>query len=223
LRAESYSDTAVVVNEFGDVGLDGFLVEHSLEQMVEMTSGCLCCTIRGDIRETLLDLHRRREQGEIPSFARLVVETTGLADPAPVIHTLMAEPRLMGIYSLGGVITTVDALAGEPSLAGHVECVKQVAVADRIILTKTDIAVDPAAQANIDRLRKSVARLNPGAPILDRNDPGFDFRELFDASLYDPRTKGFEVQEWLDAEAYDAEDHHGHHGHAHHSADGHDH
>lgn len=223
LRDPSFSDTAVVVNEFGDVGLDGFLVEHSLEQMVEMTSGCLCCTIRGDIRETLLDLHRRRELGEIPSFARLVVETTGLADPAPVIHTLMAEPRLQGIYSLGGVITTVDALAGEPSLAGYIECVKQVAVADRIVLTKTDLAADPASQETIEGLRAALARINPGAPILDRNDQGFDYRELFDASLYDPSTKGFDVQEWLDAEAYDGESHHRHHEHTHHGVDAHEH
>jgi G3E family GTPase len=222
----SFSDTAVVVNEFGDVGLDGFLVEHSLEQMVEMTSGCLCCTIRGDIRETLLDLHRRRELGEIPYFARLVVETTGLADPAPVIHTLMAEPRLTGIYTLGGVITTVDALAGEPSLTGHVECVKQVAVADRVVLTKTDLAVDLATQATTERLLKAVARINPGVPILDRNDQDFDFRELFDASLYDPRIKGFEVQEWLDAEASNGESHHSDHSHhdrTHDGADAHDH
>ena len=223
LGKPEFSDTAVVVNEFGDVGLHGFLVEHSLEQMVEMTSGCLCCTIRGDIRETLLDLHRRREAGDIPRFRRLVVETTGLADPAPVIHTLMAEPRLMGIYSLGGVITTVDALVGEPSLADHLESVKQVAVADRIVLTKTDLAVDDASRESLGHLRETLASINPGASILDRNDPDFDYHELFDVSRYDPGTKGFDVQEWLDAEAYERESRHSHHAHAHRGVHAHDH
>lgn len=223
LNNPQFGDTAVVVNEFGDVGLDGFLIEHSLEQMVEMTSGCLCCTIRGDIRETLLDLHRRRASGEIPRFRRLVVETTGLADPAPVIHTLMAEQRLFGLYSLGGVVTTVDALNGQASIENHIECVKQVAVADRIVLTKTDLVVDAAAQEEVESLRSAVARINPGAPILDRNDQGFDHSELFDTSLYDPATKGFDVQAWLDAEAYDGESHHRHHDHSHHDHSDHDH
>lgn len=223
LRDPKFSDTAIVVNEFGDVGLDGFLVEHSLEQMVEMTSGCLCCTIRGDIRETLLDLHRRRAAGEIPRFSRLVVETTGLADPAPVIHTLIAEPRLMGLYVLGGVVTTVDALAGEASLAGHLECVKQIAVSDRIVLTKTDLAGDLASPEDIEMLRSAVSRINPGAPILDRNDRRFDFRALFDLTQYDPGTKGFQVQEWLNAEAYDGESVHTHHAHTHHVGGEHDH
>lgn len=216
LNDPQFGDTAVVVNEFGDVGLDGFLIEHSLEQMVEMTSGCLCCTIRGDIRETLLDLHRRRGADEIPRFQRLVVETTGLADPAPVIHTLMAEPRLYGLYSLGGVVTTVDALNGQSSLENHIECVKQVAVADRIVLTKTDLAVDVPAFDNVESLRAAIERINPGAPILDRNDPQFDYSELFETSLYDPTTKGFDVQAWLDAEAYEGESHHRHHDHSHH-------
>jgi G3E family GTPase len=237
LSDAAFSDTAVVVNEFGDVGLDQFLVEHSDEQLVEMTSGCLCCTIRGDIRETLLDLHRRRALGQIPGFRRLVVETTGLADPAPVIHTLMTEERLTDAFVLGGVITTVDIVSAESTLSRHEECVKQIAVADRIVLTKTDLAKDPASQNDIRTLRDSISRMNPGAPILDRNDPGFDFRELFDTALYDPAMKGFEVQEWLNAEAYedshDAHDHthdhahdHAHNGHGHthhdHMAHGHD-
>ena len=135
----------------------------------------------------------------------------------------MAEPRLTGLYSLGGVITTVDGLAGEPSLANHIECVKQIAVADRIVLTKSDLAVDRTSREKIARLRKAVAEINPGAPILDRNREPFDFRELFDASLYDPASKGFQVQEWLDAEAYEGESEHRHHAHMHHGAAAHDH
>ena len=218
LHDPRFSRTAVVVNEFGEVGLDGILVEHSREELVEMTSGCLCCTIRGDIRETLLDLHHRLEQGNIPTFDRLVVETTGLADPAPVIHTLMTEERLAGRYMLGGVVTTVDAVNAESSLARHVECVKQIAVADRIVLTKTDLAKDSASRTDLKKLRSALSQLNRGAPILDRSDPRFDIRRLFDTSLYNPATKGFDVQKWLNAEAFE-DDHHAHHGHHDHGHD----
>lgn len=227
LSDPAFSDTAVIVNEFGDVGLDQFLVEHSFEQLVEMTSGCLCCTIRGDIRETLLDLHRRRELGEIPRFRRLVVETTGLADPAPVIHTLMTEERVIDNFVLGGVITTVDIVNAESALSRHEECVKQIAVADRIVLTKTDLAKDPASLKDIGLLRETISRINPGSPILDRNDPDFDFLELFDTALYDPAMKSFDVQQWLNAEAFEEPHDHGHahhdHHHAHHDHAHHDH
>ena len=221
LHDPGFSRTAVVVNEFGEVGLDGILVEHSREQLVEMTSGCLCCTIRGDIRETLLDLHHRLEQGSIPAFDRLVVETTGLADPAPVIHTLMTEERLAGRYMLGGVVTTVDTVNAESSLARHDECIKQIAVADRIVLTKTDLAKDPASRTDLKKLRSTLSQLNPGARILDRSDQRFDIRHLFDTSLYDPATKGFDVQRWLNAEAFE-DDHHTHHTHHHHHDHEHD-
>lgn len=218
LRDPRFNDTAVVVNEFGEIGLDGIMVEHSDEQLVEMTTGCLCCTIRGDIRETLLSLHRRRDQGEIPAFGRLVVETTGLADPAPVVHTLMSETQLKGRYMLGGVVTTVDIVNGEGSLARHAECVKQVAVADRIVLTKTDLAVDSASRADLGKLRQQLHRLNPGAPILDRNNRHFDLRDMFETSLFDPTTKSFDVQRWLNLEAYenDQEAQAQHHHHPHH-------
>lgn len=216
LRDPRFSDTAVIVNEFGEIGLDGFLVEHSREQLVEMTSGCLCCTIRGDIRQTLLALHRRQAQGESPAFDRLVIETTGLADPAPVIHTLMTDPRLADGYMLGGVVTTVDAVTVESSLHVHAECLKQIAVADRLVLTKTDMVKDPASRAELAALRRSLRRLNPGASILDRNVRPFDLRQLFDTSLYDPASKSFDVRTWLNAEAYaNDSDEHGDHTHHH--------
>ena len=110
LQQPAFDKTAIVVNEFGEIGLDGILIEHSRDQIVEMTSGCLCCTIRGDIRQTLLDLHSRRARGDIPAFDRVIVESTGLADPAPVVHTLMSDPLLDRCYMLGGVVTTIDAL-----------------------------------------------------------------------------------------------------------------
>ena len=218
LQDPCFSHTAVVVNEFGEVGLDGDLVAHSLDQLVEMTSGCLCCTIRGDIRETLLDLHHRMKQGEIPTFGRLVVETTGLADPAPVIHTLMSEARLADRYRLGGVVATVDTVNGASSLSRYSESVKQVAVADRIVLTKTDLAKDPASRADLMQLRRELGQLNPGAPILDQNDPQFELSGLFDPFRYDPATKDVRVQEWLNAEAF-GDDHDAHHGHRDHEHD----
>ena len=197
-----FRSTAVVVNEFGEVGLDGDLIQHSQEQFVEMTSGCLCCTIRGDIRETLLDLHHRCLQGQIPMVERLVVETTGLADPAPVLHTLMTDATLAGRYMLNGVVTTIDTINGAASLARHSECVKQVAVADRIVLTKTDLAGDAASHCDLQALRCTIAKLNPSAPILDRNGPDFDYQSLFNIPGFCPASKVNEVQEWLNAEAY---------------------
>jgi G3E family GTPase len=218
LRDPRFSDTAVVVNEFGEVGLDGFLVEHSSEQTVEMTTGCLCCTIRGDIRQTLLRLHDRRTRGEIPAFERLIVETTGLADPAPVVHTLIADASLSRRYALSGIVTTVDALAGAATLDRQAECVKQAAIADRIVLTKTDLAAGDDEKREVGELRRSLARLNPGARILDRNTPGFDLRALFDTALFDPLSRPAEVRRWLNAEAFADEEAHDHnygHGHDH--------
>ena len=216
LRDPRFGDTAVVVNEFGEIGLDGFLIEHTDEQIIEMTSGCLCCTIRGDIRETLMMLHGRRSRGEIPAFRRLVVESTGLADPAPVIHTLMSDPGLDRRYMLGGIVTTIDAINGEATLDAHPECMKQAAVADRLVVTKTDLTAGPSSRRDVEALRRRLRALNPGAPILERHDPAFDLGRLFDTSLYDPETKSMDVLNWLRAEAaLDDGDHH-HHGHGHH-------
>ena len=220
LENPQFGDTAVIVNEFGEVGLDGFLVEHSNEQLVEMTTGCLCCTIRGDIRQTLAMLHERRENGDIPAFSRLVIETTGLADPAPVIHTLTADPSVAGIFVLKGVVTTVDVINGERTLERQPECLKQVAVADRIVLTKTDIVKDPASGRDTQRLWKQLRKINPGADIQDGNDPKFSVQRLFDAGHYNPGEKPAEVRAWLNAEAYDEKVHaHGHDGHHPHDHD----
>ncbi len=213
LRDPRFHDTAVVINEFGEVGIDHDLVTHAPEQMVEMTTGCLCCTVRGDIRHTLLKLYLARLRFEVPQFNRLIVETTGLADPAPVIHTLMSDRALDTRYTLGGVVTTVDSVNGDATLRNHAECVKQVAVADRLVLTKTDLARDPASARDLAALTAALRRLNPGADLLDARSPGFDLRRLFDTALYDPAAKTMDVQQWLRAEAY-AEGHADHAGHA---------
>ena len=205
LRDPRFANTAVIVNEFGEVGLDGALVQHREEQIVEMTSGCLCCTIRGDVSSVLLDLHERRKKQEISPFNRVVVETTGLADPAPVIHTLMAEWQLMDRYSLNGIVTVVDVMNGEQSMANHPECMKQVAVADRIVLTKSDLLPSQSRDSEVKRVFAAVRGIDPGAHLQNIHDPEFNLDKLFDASLYDPSTKTSDVRRWLNAEAYSVE------------------
>ena len=186
--------------------------------VVETTTGCLCCTIRGDIREALLRLHARMTAGEIGGFSRLVIETTGLADPAPPIQTLIADPRLARRFALAGVVTAVDAVNGEATLDGHEEAVRQVAVADRIVLTKSELARDPASRRDLDALAARLCALAPGAAILDRSALGFDLRRLFDMTAFDPGAKTMDVRDWLNAEPL--EDHQGRH---HHEGNGHAH
>ena len=168
LKHSEFQNTAVIVNEFGEVGLDGVLIEHSENQIIEMTSGCLCCTVRGDIRQTLLMLYSKQENGEIPKFDRVVVESTGLADPAPVIHTLMSDRFLEHRFMLGGIVTTVDATNGLSTIEKHKECEKQVAVADRIVITKTDIKNIEISREVIDSLMARLSALNPTAQLCER-------------------------------------------------------
>ena len=220
LHDPGFVDTAVIVNEFGEVGLDGILIHHEDDQIVEMTSGCICCTIRGDIRQTLLKLQRDLDLGRIPNFSRLVVESTGLADPAPVIHTLMSDPFLDNHYMLGGVITTIDAINGEATLDSHKECLKQIAVADRLVITKTDLIDESSSLEQLEKLKSKLSSINPNAPILYRQEQGYEFSSLFNTSLYDPNSKTINVRQWLNDEANINNDEiHNHqhvHGHDHH-------
>ncbi len=217
LPQPAMADTAVVINEFGEVGLDHLLVENSSDDTVVLSSGCLCCTIRGDLVDTLRSLFLRRRKGSIPQFKRVVIETTGLADPAPVLHTLMQDPLVSECYRLDGVITTVDAVNGMDQLDRQMESVKQAAVADRLLLTKSDLAEAPKVAALQERLRK----LNPAAPIRLIRDGQIDAGELLNAGLYNPDTKSLDVRRWLKAEAY-SDHHHDHeHGHGHHHDHGH--
>jgi G3E family GTPase len=210
LKDPALAGTAVIVNEFGKVSLDHLLVEYISDNIVLLQSGCLCCTMRGDLvdaLETLLrDLDNRR-----CTFRRVLLETTGLADPAPVLHTAMSHPYLLLRYRLDGVITVVDAIHGETELNEHAEAVKQVAVADRIVLSKTDLADGDQSERIIRRLRA----LNPAAPVLDaaRGDATAD--RLLNCGLYDPERKIPDVKKWLAAEAYADAHAHSHHGHDH--------
>jgi G3E family GTPase len=235
LRDPAMAKTAVIINEFGEIGLDDLLVQGELlnhvdpagqTQFVKMNAGCLCCTVRGDLEVALRDLYLKRVRGQVPDFVRVMIETTGLADPAPILHTLIDDPVLAAYYRLDGVVATVDAVNADAQLDAQFESVKQIAVADRLVLTKTDIA-DPAKVA---ALRLRLAAINPAAPVIDAIQGQVDPARLFDAGLYNPATKTADVRRWLAEEAYavrkgheHAHDHAHDHGHDHSHDHGHDH
>jgi G3E family GTPase len=160
LKQPELGDTAVIVNEFGAVGLDHLLMDAIDGEMVVLQSGCVCCTLRSDLESALRSLLARRDRGEIPRFERIVVETTGLADPAPLVQMTLNNPLVSHFCTLGAVLTTVDAVNAERQLAEHEEARKQVALADRILVTKTDL--DPTA---LERLMPRLRALNPIASV----------------------------------------------------------
>ncbi len=176
LADPALSGTAVLINEFGEVGLDHHLIERIDETVVLLRSGCLCCTIRGELALAIRDLHSRRERGLLPAFGRLIVESTGLADPFPILATLKADPVLRHHVRAGAVITTVDAVNGQSQIGRHTESVRQVAAADRLVLTKTDLADEDT----IERLLAHVRQINPDAPIVRAADPALDPVALLD-------------------------------------------
>ncbi len=190
-------DTAVLVNELGEIGVDHHLVKSCSESMVLLDSGCMCCTVRGDLVEALRELFFRRTRGEIPEFQRVVIETTGLADPAPIIHTLIEDPLVAAYYKLEGVVTTVDGERGATQLDREFESVKQAAMADRLILTKSDLA----APRDLDALQARLQALNPGATIY-RSSGHAEAEWLLGLKAYDSQTKHPDVVRWLNAEKY---------------------
>lgn len=209
LRQPAMANVMVIINEFGEIGIDHELVENATDDMILLQSGCLCCTVRGDLIDTLRTLYSKRARSEIPQFDRVVIETTGLADPAPILQALMADGLVVSRFELDGVITTVDAVAGEATLDRHIEAVRQAAAADRLLLTKTDLVPAAAAEGLERRLRK----LNPAAPILRTVAGNIEPHRLFHAGLYDPVTKSPDVQRWLQEEKF------GHHHHGQTSGD----
>ena len=220
LKDPSLTDTAVIINEFGEVGIDHLLVEQSGDGIIELSDGCLCCTIRGELVDTLADLMDRMQTGKIQPLKRVVIETTGLADPAPVLQAVMGNPVLAQSFSLDGVITVVDAVNGLSTLASHPEAVKQVAVADRVLVSKTAMA----DAATLEAVKREIAALNPRAPVSDVDTPGLAGPDLLANGLYDPGSKSADVRRWLHEEAHghhhhdhdhDHDDHHHHHDHGH--------
>jgi len=211
LASAELSDTAVIINEFGEIGLDHLLVQRSTENLIVLNNGCLCCTVRGDLVETSADLEARVLRGEITPFRRIVIETTGLADPAPILHTIMADPAVSRRWRLEGVITTVDAVNGARTLRAHREALKQSAVADRILLTKSDIA----AVDDLAALRAQLRQLSPATPVIEVVGGRVDPAEIFNVGLFEPGGKIADVSRWLAEHAQSASHGHDHDGHGH--------
>jgi G3E family GTPase len=227
LRSPSMANTAVVINEFGEVGLDHLLAAQSDDTIMVLENGCLCCTVFGDLVTTLNNLYHAREDGKIPRFDHVVIETSGLADPSPLIQAFLSDPTLAGLYRIGGVVATVDAVNGPATLDHHVESVRQVALADQILLTKLDLIDAAKTKAAEVALTARLHRLNPAAKISRIDDPAFNVGELLRAGGLNPTGAAADARAWLNAAAYepahDAHDHAHHHDHDHaHDAD-HDH
>ena len=223
LRDPQLRDTAVLINEFGEIPLDHLLVEKIDGDMMVLSSGCLCCNLRGDLVTALEKLLRNLDNGRA-TFSRVIVETTGLADPAPLLQTLMQHPYLVLRFRLDGVVTLVDAVNGSDTLDNHSEAVKQAAVADRIVLTKTDLLATPEGRDKENALRARLRKLNPGAAILDAAAGEATVSALTGCGLYDPSRKIPDVSRWLadeaiaaahDTHGHDHDHHHDHH-HGHH-------
>ena len=210
LKQPALAGTAVLVNEFGEIGLDHLLVRKLDADTVLLSAGCLCCTVRGDLARALRDLLPRARRDEI---SRVVIETTGLADPAPILATLLSDPVAASAYRLDGIVTVVDAVNGPATLDAQPEAVRQVAVADRIVLSKTDLA-GPSG------LRERLRRLNPAAPIVVADHGAVAPDAILHAGLFDAGGKIPDVRAWLDAEAF-ADAAHGYDRH-HHDPNRHD-
>lgn len=201
LRSPRLEDTAVLVNEFGEVGLDHHLIEHATESTLLLDNGCLCCAVRGDLQASLRDLLTRRERGEIPRFERIVIETSGLADPVPIAYTVLADPLVQHHYRLGNILTVVDTVNAGTSVARFPESEKQVLTADHLLITKLDLA-EAGDEAG---LRILLARLNPSATISDASD--LDPAALLADDLYTEAGKARAVDRWRDASERPHDDH----------------
>ena len=219
LKDPQLADTAVIINEFGDVSIDHLLVEASSDGVIELSDGCLCCTVRGELVDTLADLMDRMQTGRIKPLKRVVIETTGLADPAPVLQSVLGNPIIAQNFRLDGVVTVIDAVNGAQTIASHVEAMKQVAVADRLVISKTGLA----GKDQLDVLSEVLKDLNPRAPIIDGNREEAGRADLFACGLYDPSTKVADVGRWLQDESGEGHDQQAHHHHHHHVHDDHGH
>ena len=202
LAQGGFKDTAVIVNEFGEISIDHLVVADLAENILELRDGCLCCTIRGDLVMTLRDLNRRRYLEEIPSFSRVIVETTGLADPVPLVHTMMANAPIMTAYKLDAVICVVDGEHGLATLSEHDTAQDQVAMADILVISKVDVA----ARDTLDALHARIAGINAGAEVVEVANGEIDATHLFGRSLFQPEARGAALADWVGA----ADAHHDH-------------
>jgi G3E family GTPase len=201
------ADTAVIINEFGSVGLDHLLVESVDDNIVLLKSGCICCTIRTDLKDTILSLFERMRRGEVKPFTRLVIETTGLADPAPIVATLSADLMLKYHFRIGNIITVVDVPNGIHNIKTYAESARQVAVADRLIISKSDLADQQA----LEGLKHVLAAMNPAAEVLVLDEAADPAETLLVDTIHDLSARPAEVARWIAAET----SHGHHHEHAH--------
>ncbi|SFB24505.1 GTPase, G3E family [Rhizobium sp. NFR07] len=225
LRDPAAKDIAVIINEFGEVGIDNLLVEASGDSLVELSNGCLCCTVRGELVDTLASMIDAFQTGRAKRVTRVVIETTGLADPAPVMQSVMGNPIIAQDFELAGVVTVVDAVNGFATLDAHEEAVKQVAVADRLVISKQTLA----SAEQLSALRARLTALNPRAAVTDGDDASAGSLAILENGLCDPSSKIADVDRWLrDEMAADAHHDHGHgehrhDAHSHHHGHGHEH
>ncbi|MCL4759928.1 MAG: GTP-binding protein [Rhodocyclaceae bacterium] len=197
LRDPSMSRTAVLINEFGEVAVDHHLVDKVDDSIVVLDSGCICCSVQGDLLRALKDVFQRGVRRENEPVERVLIETTGLADPAPIIHTLMQDFFVSARFRCDGVITAVDVTHAPTQLDTHREAVRQVAMADRLLLTKCDLADAPARATVVERLRV----FNPGAPLVEVFGGAVGTEALDACGIYDPGSKSPDVAVWLGEEA----------------------
>jgi G3E family GTPase len=224
LRDPAMARTAVVINEFGEISLDHALAASSDDTIMVLENGCLCCTVFGDLVATLNRLYHAREAKEIPAFDHVIIETSGLADPTPVIQAFLSDPTLAGLYRIATLIATVDAVNGPGTLDRHVESVRQVALADQILLTKLDLVEADKVAATEASLKARLRRLNPAARIVRIDSPDFDLVKFLRGSDLDIAAPNADARAWLNAAAYEsAHDHHDHDGHDHAGHGHHDH
>jgi G3E family GTPase len=199
LHAPEMGRTAVIINEFGEVALDHALAAQSDDSVVVLENGCLCCTVRSDLVGTLNDLYHRRRAGKIPFFDNVMIETSGLAEPGPVLQAFLSEPTLDGLYRVAQVIALVDAVNGLSTLREHEEAVQQAALADRIVITKLDLAEDPQVR---DKLDEELRRINPSATISAAADVLPGLTSLLRSPGFDPMDPNADPRPWLNLDAY---------------------
>ncbi len=227
LRSKELAKTVVVVNEFGEVGLDHQLFARSSDSVVVLENGCLCCTVRSDLVGTLNSLYHARQAGEIPVFDNVVIETSGLAEPGPVLQAFLSEPTLDGLYRVASVLTLVDAVNWSGTSEAHEEFIRQVALADQIRITKLDM-VTGDRQNGSSRIRLELRRINPSAEIDEVDWSAANVAKLLSSRGFDATDSQSDPRPWLDVEAYEnaayahdgCDSDHGHHehgrsGHAH--------
>ena len=206
LNSPEMAKTAVIINEFGEVGLDHLLVREVDDETVVLQNGCVCCTIRSDLSDAILSLQEKSSRGNIPAFDRLVVETTGLADPAPIVSTLINQPIIRYHFRLGSIITTIDAVNMDIHLNNHEETAKQLAIADKIVITKTDLMPDLPLAA----VKRLLTAINQAAQFFEATQSP-SANELLAADLHNPLSNQEQVRSWLDAPSSD--DHQEKHNH----------